>query len=254
MLTLLIRPILLNISVDPSTKTIEIITNKVMPILYILALLAIILGMVIGYADSNLVSHNDTIYSGFLLGIIIAFSFYGWLESDRYREKVDNAEKKAYEISQNGQNTIEIGRLFYLYSSQIEKYQKETRTRATLSFLFAILSMSAGMGFMFWGGSFILLADPNANHVAAGAAISAIGGGISAYITTTFLDVHKLSLTQLNRYFTQPVINDHIVMAQRLAEDVKDDEVRKKSYEKIVSSITALIDATNAELHKSSAK
>jgi hypothetical protein len=113
--------------------------------------------------------------------------------------------------------------------------------------------MCAGIGFMFWGGSFIL-ADPNANHVAAGAAISAIGGGISAYITTTFLDVHKLSLNQLNRYFTQPVINDHIVMAQRLAEDVKDDEVRKKSYEKIVNSITALIDATNADLHKSSVK
>jgi hypothetical protein len=113
--------------------------------------------------------------------------------------------------------------------------------------------MCAGMGFMFWGGSFILAA-PNANHVAAGAAISAIGGGISAYITTTFLDVHKLSLTQLNRYFTQPVINDHIVMAQRLAEDVKDDEVRKKSYEKIVTSITALIDSTNADLYKNNAK
>ena len=175
------------------------------------------------------------------------------ITSREANKKVQEAEKKAYELSPESKDGIKIERLFDLYSKQIEKYQQETRTRATFSFFFAILSMSAGMGFMFWGGSFIL-ADPSANHVAAGAAISAIGGGISAYITTTFLDVHKLSLNQLNRYFTQPVINDHIVMAQRLAEDVKDDEVRKKSYEKIVSSITALIDATNADLHKSSVK
>ncbi|MCI5151200.1 MAG: hypothetical protein D3916_17760 [Candidatus Electrothrix sp. MAN1_4] len=197
-------------------------------------------------------------------------------------EKVQEAERKAYEIEpeeinktisslyksqeglkeqadsiktiiQESQNVIEMGRLFNLYSKQIEKYQIETRSRATWSFIFAILSMCAGMGFIFWGGQFILSTD-GANHVAAGAAISAIGGGISAFITKTFLDVHKLSLTQLNRYFTQPVINDHIVMAQRLAEDVNDDEVRKKSYEKIVSSVTALIDSTNAELHKSSVK
>ena len=143
-------------------------------------------------------------------------------------KKVEEAEKEAYGFPSENQDGIKMERLFDLYSKQIEKYQIETRGRATLSFIFAILSMSLGMGFIFWGGSFILT-DPNANHVAAGAAISAIGGGISAYITKTFLDVHKLSLTQLNRYFTQPVINDHIVMAQRLAEDVKDDEVRKKS-------------------------
>jgi hypothetical protein len=194
-------------------------------------------------------------YKGFLVGIAaIASGFLiALLQLRNATKRVEESEKKAYNLTPGSKDGIKIERLFYLYSKQIGKYQQETRTRATLSFLFAILSMSAGMGFMFWGGSFIL-ADPNANRVAAGAAISAIGGGISAYITTTFLDVHKLSLNQLNRYFTQPVINDHIVMAQRLAEDVRDDEVRKKSYEKIVTSITALIDATNAELHKSSVK
>ncbi|WP_417912232.1 TRADD-N-associated membrane domain-containing protein [Candidatus Electronema sp. TJ] len=216
-----------------------------------------------------------------IITIVVTF-VHGLRESQNTERKLEDAEKKVYDIDsesikqtilslheshadlkeqadsisriiQESQQRIILGNLFNLYSKQIEKYQQETRTRATFSFFFAILSMSAGMGFMFWGGSFIL-ADPTANHVAAGAAISAIGGGISAYITTTFLDVHKLSLTQLNRYFTQPVINDHIVMAQRLAEDVKDDEVRKKSYEKIVNSITALIDATNADLHKSGGK
>ncbi len=213
------------------------------------------------------------------VGIVSVVSWNTFASSE-VNAKVQEAEKKAYEIDpeeikktisslhksqeglkeqadsiktiiQESQNVIEMGRLFNLYSKQIEKYQIETRSRATWSFIFAILSMCAGMGFIFWGGQFILSAE-GANHVAAGAAISAIG--ISAYITKTFLDVHKLSLTQLNRYFTQPVINDHIVMAQRLAEDVRDDEVRKKSYEKIIASVTALIDSTNAELHKGNMK
>lgn len=194
--------------------------------------------------------------TGFAIGVAIGSALLvvemksGDNEATR---KVEDAEKKAYEIDSESSDDIAIGRLFNLYSKQIEKYQQETRSRATWSFIFAIVSMFAGMGFMIWGGG-IILSEPTTNHVAAGAAISAIGGGISAYITKTFLDVHKLSLTQLNRYFTQPVINDHIVMAQRLAEGVKDEEVRKKSYEKIVSSVTALIDSTSAELNKGSLK
>ena len=196
-----------------------------------------------------------TVTGGFAsgAGIAAALLVFDMIGANEATRKVEDAEKKAYEIDSQSSDDIAIGRLFNLYSKQIEKYQQETRSRATWSFIFSILSMCAGLAFMFWGGQFILSAD-GADHVTAGAAIAAIGGGISAYITKTFLDVHKLSLIQLNRYFTQPVINDHIVMAQRLAEDVRDDEVRKKSYEKIIASVTALIDSTNAELHKSSVK
>ena len=70
--------------------------------------------------------------------------------------------------------------------------------------------------------------------------IAAIGGAISAYITKTFLDVHKVSLQQLNRYFAQPVINDHILMAQRLADALPNDSPKQKAYEGIIASVTAL--------------
>ena len=159
---------------------------------------------------------------------------------DGLREKTEEIRK----IVEESQNAIVMGRLSNLYTQQIEKYQQETRSRAGWSFIFAIISMFLGMVFLFWGGSFIL-SEAGAEHVAAGASISAIGGGISAFITKTFLDVHKLSLTQLNRYFQQPVINDHIMTAQRLAEDVENEDVRTASYEKLISSITAMIDSKN---------
>ncbi len=102
--------------------------------------------------------------------------------------------------------------------------------------------MSFGFGFVIWGGS-VLLTAKEPIVLAAGGLLSTVGGAVSGFITKTFLDVHKLSLKQLNRYFQQPVINDHILMVQRLADDSRDEEIRKKAYDKIIDSITKLIDS-----------
>ena len=150
----------------------------------------------------------------------------------------------------SSENSISNANLFNLYSKQIEKYQQQTRFRASLSFAFAIFSMLAGLTFIFWGGT-VILRGPGWENTAAGSAISAIGGSISAYITKTFLDIHKLSLHQLNRYFKQPVLNDHIIMAQRLADVLQNDSAKQKAYELIIASVTKLIiDQSNEQSGK----
>lgn len=163
-------------------------------------------------------------------------------------ESGDADDKKADEKKIAAVEDIDItslGRLFNLYSKQIEKYQHETRSRATWSFGLALIAMFAGFGFLIWGGT-VLLTAKETIVLASGGLISTVGGAISGYVAKTFLDVHKLSLTQLNRYFQQPVINDHILMAQRLAEESNDPETRKAGYEKIIDSLTKLIDAKTA--------
>ena len=55
--------------------------------------------------------------------------------------------------------------------------------------------------------------------------------------------MHKLSLAQLNHYFQQPVLNDHILMAQRLADESGDPATRLKAYEQTIASVNALIDS-----------
>lgn len=142
------------------------------------------------------------------------------------------------------QNSATVGRLLNVYAIQIEKYQQQTRNRASWSFIAALAAMFAGMSFVLWGGFFILSKE-GIDHTLAGSSISAIGGGISAYITKTFLDVHKLSINQLNHYFKQPVINEKILMAQQLADDIDDDSFRAKSYEKIINTIMSVIDSNN---------
>ncbi|GEM_PF-5033426 len=55
-------------------------------------------------------------------------------------------------------------------------------------------------------------------------------------VVSTFLRVHRLSLQQLNRYFNQPVINNHILMAQRLADACGENSVQERAYERIIES------------------
>jgi hypothetical protein len=155
-------------------------------------------------------------------------------------------------IDKNGQ-VLALGSLFKLYSKQIERYQDETRSRASWSFYAALIAMFSGFGFVLWGGQYGLT-DAKWDHIAVGSFIATIGGSISAYITKSFLSVHKLSLQQLNRYFEQPVINDHILMAQRLADNLGDPENRQRSYELIIGSVTKLIDRKGQERKEESEK
>ncbi|MBP5957941.1 hypothetical protein ICA16_19885 [Pseudomonas anatoliensis] len=142
-------------------------------------------------------------------------------------------------IRQN-RDLLQVGRLFDLYSKQIEKYQTETQARAGWSFIFAIFSMLAGLSFVV-GGGFHVLTNPGWEHVAAASAISGIGGAVGAFITKTFLDVHRLSLSQLNHYFRQPVVNAHVLTGQRLADQIDDPILRQKAYQHLLMQVASLI-------------
>jgi TRADD-N domain-containing protein len=146
-----------------------------------------------------------------------------------------------------------LSNLFELYSTQIDKYQAQTQGRATLSFLCAVVSMVAGISLLVWGGFAIVQHGVDKeetfwnSHILSGSIISVIGGAMSAFITKTFLDVHRTSLLQLNHYFKQPVLNSHILSAQRLSDSVPDMELRLKLYQTLIEQVIALIPAEQAQ-------
>lgn len=156
------------------------------------------------------------------------------------QEQLEQRTKQIAELVDRAQASLQVGVLFDLYSKQIEKYQTETQARAGWSFIFALLAMFAGLGFVIWGGT-VVFTTGDWQKVAAGSAISAIGGAVSAYITKTFLDVHRLSLFQLNRYFRQPVLNAYVLTAQRLADQVDEPAARRAAYRDIIGRVVGLI-------------
>ncbi len=165
---------------------------------------------------------------------------------EKTRELVDSQEvleqrtKDLSALINRAQGALSAGLLFDVYSKQIEKYQTETQARAGWSFIFAIFAMFSGLGFVIWGG-IQAVSGLGWESRAAGAAVSAIGAALSGFITKTFLDVHKLSLTQLNRYFRQPVINSHVLTAQRLADHLESPPSKEAAYLTIIDRLATLI-------------
>lgn len=192
-------------------------------------------------------------------GAVAAKFFADYFEAKKARERLLEAERNAFQdthdpnmdvevrqrtsIEKNEHepvDTVSTGRLFNVYSKQIEKYQADTQARASWSFIFAVFSMLGGLGFVVWGSAH-LLTSPGWEHVAGATAIAGIGGAIGTYIAKTFLDVHRLSLSQLNHYFRQPVINAHVLTGQRLADQLTDPFARLRAYELLLQQVASLI-------------
>lgn len=157
--------------------------------------------------------------------------------------KVEEAEKNVFspQLNSNSDSQEEkLVKMFYLFNSQLDKYQNETRSRANWSFFFAIGSMIFGLWFIYWGAKQFYSGDEG-GYKSIGLMVTALGGAVSGYITKTFLSAHKLALEQLHAYYVHPRINFLILMGQRLAEESKDEEIRKKTYSDLIQSIRDLI-------------
>jgi hypothetical protein len=223
-------------------------------------------------SDSFIGSIASDVAAGVLFTTVLTFGLKlisDFLSSRRARDRVLAAEKEAFKtvpeafaartaelaasqeqlerrtsqlqgVLDQAQASLKVGLLFDLYNKQVEKYQTETQARAGWSFIFAIIAMFAGLGFVVWGGT-VVVSGGGWEKVAAGSLISTIGGAVSAYITTTFLDVHRLSLLQLNRYFRQPVINANVLTAQRIADSIEEPEAKRQAYVKILDRVIELI-------------
>jgi hypothetical protein len=150
---------------------------------------------------------------------------------------------------------LNVASLFDLYSKQIDKYQAQTQSRATMSFLCAVASKVAGIALLIWGGWAIVHPLNNQtgdgtlvdSHLLPGSVISVIGGAMSAFITKTFLDIHRTSLLQLNHYFKRPVLNSHILSVQRLSELIWSQDVKEKVYQDLIKEVIALIALEQAQ-------
>lgn len=190
--------------------------------------------------------------------------YFDGREAQRAKERLIAAERQAFHVTQDADfieleaelsasdkksrerarqahaEIVNAAKLSDLYAKQIEKYQTDTQARASWSFFFAVFSMLGGLGFVVWGGAH-LLTSPGWEHVAGATAIAGIGGSIGAFIAKTFLDVHRLSLSQLNHYFRQPVVNAHVLTGQRLADQLADSAVRQRGYELLLQRVADLI-------------
>lgn len=164
-----------------------------------------------------------------------------------FYQNPQNAEEDPRVIKKDGLSCTE---LMYLVRKQTVAYQVETRARARSSFMSAILAMFMGMVFVIAGGACVILLPGKQGWepAAAGPPITVFGSVLSGFIAKTFLDVHKISLKQLNRYFQQPVLSWHILSAGRIADALGagDNQEGREALESILTKVSDLIERFTA--------
>jgi hypothetical protein len=165
------------------------------------------------------------------------------------KRKVEDARRRV--VDHAGQDSTHELRgssaLFDLHSKELVAYQIDTQQRAGWSFIFAIIAMVFGLAFLVSGYGRII--DGQTWEKASVAAVfAALGAALSAFITKTFIDVHRTSLNQMNRYFRQPAIAMHVLTAQRLADAAGDEKLKLRAYRAIIARIINLISEDSKDL------
>jgi hypothetical protein len=181
------------------------------------------------------------VLSGLLSLLLIAIMVSSLWYTDRRRKE----EEDKLETAQSAEDLKDEGPLFKLYNAQLRIYQNETRGRARLSFAWAVFAMMVGFVVLAVGGSVIVVGGPNA--LLSGSSLAAIGGALSAFITKTLLDVHKVSLIQLNRYFKQPVLNSHVLTCQRLIKAIPPGPAQEAMYKLVIQEVIGLLSAEQSQ-------
>jgi len=128
---------------------------------------------------------------------------------------------------------------FDLYTEEIHDCKAEDRKRASWSFLWLIIAMAVALAILLCG-AYHIFSSTTWDHAAAPSVITAIGGGISAFIAKTFLGLHRLSLEQLKHSSEDSRVAQHIFMARMLADHLPDDQARQNIYGEIISHLLSL--------------
>jgi hypothetical protein len=101
------------------------------------------------------------------------------------------------------------------------------------------IAMGLGLVVLVSGAYFVLSVDDPTTKVTSGV-LAALGSIISTYISSTFLDVYRGALRQLNRFFNQPLVDNYLLTAERIINLLPVDiplEAKTKIYSDMIDKI-----------------
>ncbi|MFG2841669.1 hypothetical protein ACGF12_00630 [Kitasatospora sp. NPDC048296] len=135
-----------------------------------------------------------------------------------------------------------LATLLELNREQIDQYHRIATDQADMSFRSSQRAMWLGLLVVVScvaGGVYLKGADVKIFM----GAIALVGASLSAFLNRTYLRMYGQTLSQLNRYFEQPVLTGYYLTAERLAEDLEPrakDEVRRQIITQVLGASNRL--------------
>lgn len=175
------------------------------------------------------------------LGLIT--SFFNGLLSKKTREEeqanrviVQEFEKQlGLEIDEK--TKTDFGSLWAATHKRIDLYHDIATSQSRRSFFSSQVAIFVGFGLLIFFGLVATQAKDPAAAISA-ASVGVVGGGLSAYIASTFLKIQSESSAQLRQFFLQPVEFARLLGAERLIEGL-DDTNKAEAIQDVVRGIMA---------------
>jgi TRADD-N domain-containing protein len=175
-------------------------------------------------------------------GMVLTYAF-GLMRIQGSKAKFREAqERKLQEEREQAleqlQDITDLATLLKLNRQQMDAYQTLSRDQAASSYTVSQVASVIG-GLILLGGAIAVVAVPAAATKISVAALTALGGAFSGYISRTFLRVYERTLIQLNFYFQQPLISSYVLSAERLIEKMGPRQ-RDSAYSAVVQDVLGI--------------
>ncbi|MFD5474425.1 hypothetical protein [Streptomyces sp. NPDC127105] len=142
-----------------------------------------------------------------------------------------------------------LATLLELNQSQIDEYHRIATDQADRSFRSSQRAMSLGLVVIV--GCFAAgLYFGNGQTKVFVAAIAGVAAALSAFLNRTYLQMYGQTLSQLNRYFEQPVLTGYYLTAERLAQNLGEDpesEMRRRIIDQVLEASARMNNGASGE-------
>lgn len=149
-----------------------------------------------------------------------------------------------------------LATLLELNQSQIDEYHRIATDQADRSFRSSQRAMALGL--LVIVGCFAAgLYFANGQTKVFVAAIAGVAAALSAFLNRTYLQMYGQTLSQLNRYFEQPVLTGYYLTAERLAQDLGEDpesEMRRRIIDQVLEASARMNNGATGEERPSPSK
>lgn len=142
-----------------------------------------------------------------------------------------------------------LATLLELNQSQIDEYHRIATDQADRSFRSSQRAMALGL-LLILGCFAAGLYFANGQTKVFVAAIAGVAAALSAFLNRTYLQMYGQTLSQLNRYFEQPVLTGYYLTAERLAQNLGEDpesEMRRRIIDQVLEASARMNNGATGE-------
>jgi hypothetical protein len=159
-------------------------------------------------------------------------------ERTKFQEREEVVARLSHfrEVADRIDDKLSLDNVTLLNQSMMESYHSITKTQAERSFKNSQRAMLAGLAILLAGAIGAVAAEEPTTKLAL-ASLAGIGSTISGFISKTFLTSHAAAISQLNRFFQQPLVNSYLLNAERISREIKSEQGEALLAEIVLESI-----------------